>query len=230
MPTIAGSPSTGSVNQTLYVTVGSVKSNTLTFQIKAYSPDIFFVGYDCLIDPSIQYRDTNCGLSPTEAPAQGPAGPYQAYRGTLTDQSGNLVYSGNPAKLGQYYTLWVTGLGFNASTKQPSPRLDMEVLNIPFYDAYQRKFLNPTTDWLFASFVGPSPQFPGLSQINFQLPTYWATGDASSSASGLASFSWPALPCGNYDLELQLGVEQSYEQSLLIDIPVRIKVGDFPCQ
>ena len=38
MPTIAGSPSTGSVNQTLYVTVGSVKSNTLTFQIKAYSP------------------------------------------------------------------------------------------------------------------------------------------------------------------------------------------------
>jgi uncharacterized protein (TIGR03437 family) len=227
MPVIPNLPSTGAVNETLYLTVGSVKSNTLIFQIKAYSPDIFFVGYDCLIDPTIQYRDTDCGLSPTQAPAQAPAGPYQAYRGTLTDQSGHLIYSGNPATLGQYYTLWVTGLGFNASTKQPSPDLGIQVLNIPFYDSYQRKFLNPTVDYLNASFAGPSPQFPGLWQINLQLPTYWAAGNPPS---------WTAWPCGNYDLELKLGVGQDYGPSVFfyypvsIDVPVQIKVGEFPCQ
>lgn len=202
---------------TIYVSADKLASNVIQFFLWTYAPDIFFEGYDCLIDPRYQFRDPKCGLTSS------PSSLMQATRGAITDEIGRLVYSGKPAKLGQYYTIWLTGLRFVEG--KPNPDLALDLGNIPAYSPSQT--LNPVSAPIVPSFVGPSPQFPGLVQINFQLPI-----DPSAYV-GYAS-PWP---CGTYQWELDLSLQQGGNDNtapiadpLLFQIPVAVNPGDVPCK
>ena len=145
----------------------------------------------------------------------------QATRGAITDQIGRVIYSGDPAKLGQYYTIWLTGLRLVAGSANPD--LTLSLGNIPAYSPTQ--VFNPVSVPLTFSFVGPSPQFPGMVQINFQLPVdpsaYW-------------SYTSP-WPCGSYRWEFDLSLQQGGNDNtapipdpLLFQIPVAVNPGDVP--
>jgi len=141
----------------------------------------------------------------------------QAVRGAITNQSGGLVFSGNPAKLGQYYTIWLTGLRFVQGI--PNPDVSIVLQNIPVYG------LLPTYAPVVPSFVGASPQFPGLFQVNFQLP---------SNPAGFWGYSpWP---CGTYRWELDLSLYQGGNAQtvlvgdpVLFQIPVSVNPSDVAC-
>jgi hypothetical protein len=62
--------------------------------MNGYSPGMFRIGYDCLLDDRYQNRHPNCGLTPYASKYN------QAFRGAITDQAGVIRSSVNPAKLG----------------------------------------------------------------------------------------------------------------------------------
>jgi uncharacterized protein (TIGR03437 family) len=78
-------------------------------------------------------------------------------RAALTDIGGAIVSSKNPARLGSYYSLWLTGLGAKHSFPRPvTPKL---------MEHKQHAVIIPTI-----SFVGPAPQSIGLDQVNIYIP------------------------------------------------------------
>jgi uncharacterized protein (TIGR03437 family) len=93
----------------------------------------------------------------------------------------------NPATLGQYYTVWMTRFVLTAT---PGP--GMNIANIPVYGYPGDTWMNVSP-----SYIGQSPQFPGLYQVNLQLPTSIAGGGYASGYPPL--FSWK--------LQLGIGVE-----------------------
>lgn len=190
----------------------NLHSNNYAVSLKAYVPDIFWVGYDCLVHLRFQNRDPNCGLSTQRSDKQ------QADRGAVTDLNGVVVSSSNRAKLGGYYTIWLTGLGLFQNGKPPY-QVQMLLTNVPVYGY-------PGDTWMYGDplFVGPSPQFPGLYQINFQLPISMATS--------LPEWQGypPAWPCGNYEWEVSLDIGQGQESAELVQIPISVRVGDVPCK
>jgi uncharacterized protein (TIGR03437 family) len=200
----------------LYVTVDSatvpIASAKGTLVLEQYNPDIFWLGYDCLIDPRVVNRDMNCGLGTPVSSTQA-----QALRGTITDLQGNLLLSSNPATPGKYYTIWLTGLGLNAGPAPPiqfGNQLVIILQNVPVYG-----YPGPTYFMLAPSYVGESP-WPGLYQINFQLPLSLVTGNSTGYP--------PAWPCGNYDWELDFGFSPQFDGTNL-QIPVSVRIGDVPC-
>jgi uncharacterized protein (TIGR03437 family) len=138
----------------------------------------------------------------------------------VTDQAGHLIYSGNPAKLGQFYTVWLTGLGYSIQNQAAAPQPLIQLSQIPEYGSTQTAWTN-----LQPSFAGPSPQFSGVFQINLQIPTNIATG--TTTASGAVLSEWP---CGGYQWEMILGVFQGSEPSVVIGIPVTVSPGDVSCK
>ncbi len=87
---------------------GAVDSNrgTKPFQIGApTAPAIFSEGYDCFVDSRYQDAFKNCGLTWIH-PATNAAN-----RGAVLDQHWKLVDSSNPARLGDYVSIWISGLG-----------------------------------------------------------------------------------------------------------------------
>src|SRR5579872_121512 len=165
-------------------------------------PAIFFMGYDCLTDPRFQMNaDPVCGLTMQQSSTF-----RQSSRGAVTDVRGTLLTSAYPAKLGDYYTIWLTGVDVHSSVK-------FLITDVPLYGGPGWYIDgNPT-------FAGMSKQFPGLYQINFQLPISIATG----------SWGYPAWPCGTYHWELSIDIGQGYSEAPLMQIPVLVKPGDVPC-
>jgi uncharacterized protein (TIGR03437 family) len=189
------------------VGVGQVSSNTLLFALLAGAADIFSVGYECPIDGQAAAGDlpapgTNCALSSTNSGQPG----IMPLRGTITDTMGRLLDSANPAAVGGYYTIWLTGLDLNAPGEllinlqgwQPP-------LPIPGVGANGLTQVKPT-------FAGPSPQFPGMSQVNFQIPNT-ITGAPYNA-------TWP---CGSYSWEMSLSIGST------VQIPVKIGLADVLC-
>jgi uncharacterized protein (TIGR03437 family) len=216
VPTFTIATITGTITETVYVTVAGVQSNVLTFQLKQLSPDTFFEGYDCLIDPEFQQRDPVCGLTFVQSALN------QAYRASVTDLFGQLLYSAHPAKLGQYYTIWLTGVA-PASDAHPFTML----LFVPAFQELSEPGAEITVT---PTFIGESPQFPGLYQINFQVPT--------SIATGIPGYTYP-FPCGDYNWELSVDLSQylaafgplgPQENAAVFQIPVVVTNGDVPCK
>ncbi len=190
----------------------SAIGNPRSVSILPYSLAVFFMGYDCLIDARFQNRDPVCGLTPERKP-----GLNQVERGAVTDLSGNLLTSANPARLGKPYTIWLTGLG-KMTNGVYSGTPGMVVSNIPVYDYMGDTFQNYGS----FEFIGPSPQFPGLQQINFVLPVSIATGHSSGYP--------PMWPCGDYQWEVSLDLYQGIAHDAhLIQIPIVVKRGDVEC-
>jgi uncharacterized protein (TIGR03437 family) len=223
LPSFAGLPTIGlgygpaGAPCTIYVSAGQVASNIFGFFLWTYAPDVFFEGYDCLIDPRYPFRNPNCGITWTASSSM------QATRGAITDLSGALVYSAHPAKLGQYLTIWLTGLRFVAG--KPNPDFSIYLGNIPAYSS--TTVYQPVSVPIAPSFVGPAPGFPGLAQVNFLLPA------DPAAATGYTS-PWP---CGTYRWELDLSLQQGGNDNtapisdrLLFQIPVAVNPGDVSCK
>lgn len=73
---------------------------------------VFSIGFDCNYDVLWQqwyaylgYPSTPCGLNSTRG---------DVVRGAVTDQQGTPISSLNPMRLGQYYSVYLTGLNFRA--------------------------------------------------------------------------------------------------------------------
>lgn len=147
-------------------------------------------------------------------------------RGIVTDGSGNLMTSANPAHSGQILTVWLTGLGiatanpvtgYLESTIQP----ELWLLNSPIiensYTVIQNVLPSQQTTVLFA---GPSNAY-GLEQINF-------TFDLGAIQNG--------KPCGIAladDLELAVRLASSPAgtgYSNTVRLPITVQSGEFPCQ
>jgi uncharacterized protein (TIGR03437 family) len=180
-----------------------------TTTVAPAAPAIFFMGTDCLIDPeyplpSHVQRDTNCGLSSK------PNDSSRADRGAITDQKGNLLSSSNPARLGQYYTIWMTGLGM-FEKGAPTVQFTMALTDIPMF-GYPN-----TYEQITPTYVGASG-FPGVYQVNFQLPMNIASG-----AGWDYGIRWP---CGDYRWELSVDTQSRVAHSPSVQIPVLIRKDD----
>lgn len=106
---------------------GAGVGGAFTFPIQSFAPRVFWEGYDCLTDTRFSHPNVNCGLTNVKAD---PA--YQSDRGAVTDQSGLLLTSAHWAKLGQAYTVWMTGLGLPHVSFVPYD-LHLIVTNVPCY-------------------------------------------------------------------------------------------------
>lgn len=178
------------------------------------APGIFLEGYDCLIDPSYTGALQNCGLSFTK-----PSTPY-AIRGSIADLNGRVLSSSNPAHLNQYYVLWMTGLG--------DPRL----IDIPPTTTFRLGFADVPvfgyagkTNLLSAvpTYMATSPQYPGLWQINFQLP---------ESIAGVGSVNGypPLWPCGSYNWEITVAVTVGeFSIANPVQVPIAVRNGEVQC-
>jgi len=202
-----------------------VSSNTLLVTLLWDAPDVLAVGRECPIDGqaangTLPAYGTNCALSPYTPPQPG----IMPLRGTITDTNGRLVDSANPAAIGGYYTIWLTGIDFSgpswALSKFGPGELYVSLVG------FQPPLPNPgnvagdeTGVPTRVTFAGPSPQFPGLAQINFQILATISNGTA-----GL----WP---CGSYAWELSVGFPSLVTPGATqVQIPLRIGPTDVPCQ
>ncbi len=192
----------------------------LKFFIDQPQPRIFSEGYDCLTDPRYKDANVNCGITfkstfPLVA---------QAIRGAVTDQSGALLSSGNRARVGQYYTIWLTGLGPFTTGKSVAP---VSPVALTFGDVPVYGYSGPTSLPATVSYVGPS-EYPGLYQINFQLPGTVAAGGGV----GFPSPYNTPFPCADYSWEISLTVSQGtmyLTRANVVQIPVTVKNGDVVC-
>jgi uncharacterized protein (TIGR03437 family) len=152
-----------------------------------FFPGIFAAGYDCYAGTSFIFVGNvgiDCGLAPVAA------NPYQVQRGTITDLSGNVIWSGNPLRVGPYYSIWLTGLGFTGTDKPP------RTISVSFTVPDQNRSYSSVVVPGSVAYVGEAPQYPGLYQLNFQLPA------AVTAPNG---FSWA---CGNYKQEIRMDVAE----------------------
>ncbi len=166
---------------------------------------------DCLA--SVQpYNPANCASSSF------------LVRGIVTDPSGNLINSANPAHSGQALTLWLTGLG--AAAKNPTTgytesvlQPELWLLNSPINKGatvIPNILASQETTVLFA---GPSNAY-GLDQINF-------TFDLSSLRSG--KFCGQAL-ADDLALAVRLAASPAGTgYSNMVRLPIVVQSGEFPC-
>jgi uncharacterized protein (TIGR03437 family) len=200
----------------------SASAQSFPFQFDAAAPRIFFMGYDCFIDSRYPDANRNCGLSSTRPLPQSPA------RGAVTDLQGRVLTSSNPARVGQFYTIWMTGLG-SIVNGVPSAAFRLLLTNAPLNASpaglTQSYAITP-------SFIGPSAQFPGLYQVNFLLPTRVVDGSGAT-VDGRAG-PQPPYACGDYNWEVQMEIQQTDGTSgvtmnaNVVSVPIAVHNGDVP--
>jgi hypothetical protein len=134
---------------------------------------VFGVGYDCLFSFSLT-DPSACGLSWSQ-------GQHRALLGAVTDISGQLITSQNPAHQDEIIILWMTGLtrlkldAKSGLLQQTSPD------TVYFGVAQYGKDIPTTVGFGFngeigqfqsqpALFAGESPTYVGLDQVNMKFP------------------------------------------------------------
>jgi uncharacterized protein (TIGR03437 family) len=115
------------------VRVGSIDSAPFRMFVNSFYPSLFFFENECSSD----YR------AAVSAPCM------QVARSVVTDVSGRLIDSSNPAVQGSYAAIWLTGLG--------SPVSPAWVFNL---------------SESATSHVGAVPGLEGVYQMSFQVPDY----------------------------------------------------------
>ena len=153
-----------------------------------------------------------------------------------------MISSSNPARFGQYYTLWMTGFGA-VTNGAPSYFTCCALSNVPLY-ATGGQLLPP--EWnqqesISPSYLGESSVFPGLYQINFQLLV-----PINSQSPGPSGAGEPpgAFPCGQFNWEFGFVIDPIMGLAYLdmlnggypitpdsagFSIPIHIEPGDVPC-
>ncbi len=182
--------------------------------IQSFAPRVFWVGYDCLTDTRFLHANVNCGLTTIKTDEA-----FQSTRGAVTDQNGMVLSSAHRAKLGEPYTIWMTGLGQAQNGALVYPP-GLTISNVPVYG-----YSGDTYIYTPLLYAGQSPQYEGLYQLNFILPI--------SIAGSSDPQRYPLFPCGNYDWEVSLDITQgtgfSQAHANLIQIPIHVTKGDVPC-
>ena len=169
-------------------------------------PSIFAQGYDCNFDPAAG-DNSPCGISATSR------GPLQVQRGAVTDQQGKLITSQNPARPGQYYSMYLTGLGMDVgqdTLDMVRTQALMVYLQLPNKDGEPNVGRMTTMpDWAGAS------SFVGLQQVNFKLTDQM----------------WDkSLPCGDHRYDIGIGLSVgSRSDGHGFRFPVLIRSGEVPC-
>lgn len=210
-PKVAGTLLVANIAGNMVFVSGDFTQGTLRTQGIAYAAAIFIEGFDCFIDPRYaKMGQPNCGLTWTPP---SPSVNFWCERGAVADSNGNLLTSTNPARLGQYVTIWATGLGSFGTTKT----MEAQVANPQ----------NGPGGYTFpVTYAGESSVSPGLFQINIQIPTALQCGDTQAGLS--------ALPPGNYAWDLSL-VLSGYNGNFGIPssnpiwVPVIVRPGDVQC-
>jgi uncharacterized protein (TIGR03437 family) len=160
------------------------------------APGIFAVGYDCPLTGS----SARCGLSAEQSPGQIP-------RAAMTDQQGRIIQSSNPARFGEAYTLWFTGIG-DTRPFQFGFTEDYRSWAAADLRLYRSPIASQSSDGSAEIlFLGPSPQFPGLYQLNFKVP--------ATIASVLAPCSTPRMEVW-FQLLLRLAGSNSFSLPLAV--------------
>ena len=191
-----------------------------SFRFEQAAPRIFFMGYDCFIDTRYADANRNCGLSFTRATPQSPT------RGAVTDLQGRVLTSSNPARVGQFYTIWMTGLGAIVNGV-PGAAFRLLLSNAPLNTTPGPQTLSVAIP---TSFIGSSGQYPGLYQVNFLLPTRVVDGTGGS-VDGRGGPE-PAFACGDYNWELQMEIQQTdgtsgvTSNANFVSIPIAVHNGD----
>jgi uncharacterized protein (TIGR03437 family) len=176
-------------------------------------PRIFVEGYDCLTDTRFMDANQDCGLTAT------PGTTFQATRGAVTDQRGVLLSSSNLARFGEYYTIWMTGLG-TLFDGVPETKWSMGLSNQPAYAAGGQLLPGDgLPEDVYPSFSGESTIYPGLFQVNFKLlpPSNGFDGPVN------------AYPCGELHWEFSISIIQGLGVANLVQIPILVMPGDLPC-
>ncbi|MCC6486395.1 MAG: hypothetical protein IT364_02765 [Candidatus Hydrogenedentes bacterium] len=154
------------VNRGLWDSAAALSSSSFTpISLNWISPGVFAAGYDCPLNG----RDVPCEF--TQARMDG----GQVLRGTITDSDYRLITSNNPAKPGGIYVAWLTGLGNDGRVDDIKERLAGLRLRIGLRPPEED--LGSVADAVLM-YAGASRDFPGLYQINFQIPPAvgWASG------------------------------------------------------
>jgi uncharacterized protein (TIGR03437 family) len=200
------------------VTVNGVTSPVWTNGYSLYAPALFGSGFDCpyLGWPNAGATNVACGLSGTQKPGQFP-------RPIVTDANYNLITNNNPARLGQPYVLWLTGLGNpgyegDLRSKFPTLRLELSRCCLPTY------FAGGVGD-AELPYAGAASGFPGLYQMNFSLSSLSRSGIGYGTDCG-----------GELKIEVWLSVIASSVSaggggtgSNELAIPVYISAAENPC-
>jgi len=183
------------------------------------APAIFWEGFDCFIDSRYQARgQKSCGLTWTQPDA---SVSLWNVRGAVTDAQGKILTSANPAKLGQVVSIWASGLGPFGKTAD----VISNVANAPLYGDPIHNAIGPYR--IPVLYAGESSAFPGLFQINVQIPVTLQCGDPA--------WGLPAWPSGTYNWDLQVsimgydGISQLTDESKAVWVPVSVRPGDVQC-
>lgn len=139
-------------------------------------------------------------------------------RGAATDLTGKLLTSSNPAHLGDYITLWMTGIGGFPAIDYTGPTV-VNVNNAPLYGDPQYNAIGPYP--VYASYLGESLIYPGLFQVNVQIPITLQCGDPI--------WGLPAWPGGNYNWDLLISVLFEHTESNGVWVPVVVHPGEPSC-
>ena len=190
---------------------------SMQFNLATPAPRIFFEGYDCFTDTRFQDANESCGLTLTQGPT------HQATRGAVTDQQGHLLTSSNLARIGQYYTVWMTGLGPFQNGK-PGTSMSMGLTNIP---EYQSGKLLPGDGYRH----GVSVLRGTVCAVSGLVP-----GEFSARPS-FTEYGPGPISCAQYDWELTISIGQgtpgpygnfaSYAN--LVQIPIVVYPSDLGC-
>jgi len=216
----------GAAAATIQVQAGNSVTSLAPITVSPSAPAIYEEGYDCPFEPSWG-PPAPCGLLATFSTTP------QPFRGAITDLAGNIIQSANPARVGQVYTIWGTGLGFSQSGALPSPTPPfISITHESLYGftvylgvgTYKDTFGNPE---FVVNYVGPSPTYQGLDQLNFEmLPAFFGVDGVIAP---------PPYACGvlKYELTLTIAAQSQFgivpEFPVSIQLPVLIEPGDIPC-
>ncbi len=192
------------------VTVGAL-TVSVTAQILGSAPQIFEMGSDCNFDP-LWGDTTACGITAAQLPAP------RAVRGAITDLSGTLVSSTNPARLGQFYVIYLTGLGLDHNGRGPDPFLDQSAYTVNFTLNHRPNdpLETPYHFSVVPTYAGATG-FEGLQQINFVVNP--------------SDVGFPIIPCQDLRFELQISIGGGWNSpSSTMSLPVLVKNGELACR
>lgn len=196
--------------------ISTDKDSGISLMTAPQAPGIF----PSLIDDcAIFFRGTPCPSS------------YAFKRGIVTDLTGKLVTSENPAEPGGTLTVWLTGLGTSKTAQDSYPtELQQSVIRptvwliddpIDIGNGIFSNVYNPVPAFeAKIEFAGPSPGIPGVDQINFTL----SVPDLSTS-----------LLCGRTltsEMSLEIRPPSATSQAAYsnrVRLPMRISAEKFPC-
>jgi uncharacterized protein (TIGR03437 family) len=143
-------------NTSFWVSVNGRESASIVQQVNPTAVGVFTMGYMCPI--GFDGKPTAC---PDAWDTKYGTNYSKVIRAAITDSTGRLVTAENPIHRSGYYTLWLTGSGSYGTPNTNTAYIASDVhitLNQEHAPLEQ-----------FILFAGPSPQFPGLGQVNFSV-------------------------------------------------------------